>query len=66
MNEEELPEKLSEEAYSVTQKGATEAPFSGEYYEKKDDGMYHCVVCNAPLFDSKTKFDSHSGMAEFL
>ena len=60
-----LREKLSEQAYEVTQKGATEPPFTGEYYKTKDDGMYHCTVCNTPLFDSNTKFDSHSGWPSF-
>ena len=60
-----LREKLSEQAYKVTQEGATEPPFTGEYYKTKDDGMYHCAVCDAPLFDSSTKFDSHSGWPSF-
>ena len=60
-----LRKKLSEEAYKVTQEGATELPFTGEYYKTKDDGMYHCAVCDAPLFDSDTKFDSHSGWPSF-
>ena len=65
MNKDELREKLSEEAYKVTQEGATEAPFTGEYYENKKDGMYHCIICDAPLFDAKTKFDSRSGWPSF-
>ena len=60
-----IRERLSEEAYQVTQEGATEPPFTGKYYKTKDDGIYHCVVCNAPLFDSKTKFDSKSGWPSF-
>ena len=60
-----MREKLSEQAYKVTQEGATEPPFTGEYYKTKDDGMYHCAVCDAPLFDSSTKFDSHSGWPSF-
>ena len=64
-HKEELREQLSEEAYRVTQEGATEPPFTGVYYETKDDGMYHCVVCDAPLFDAHTKFDSGSGWPSF-
>ena len=60
-----LREKLSEQAYRVTQKGATEPPFTGEYYKTNDDGIYLCTVCDAPLFDSDTKFDSHSGWPSF-
>ena len=63
--EQELRERLSEEAYKVTQEGATEPAFSGKYYKTKDDGRYRCIVCNTPLFDSNTKFDSHSGWPSF-
>ena len=64
-DKKELRERLSEEVYRVTQEGATEPPFSGEYYKTEDDGMYHCAVCGAALFDSKTKFDSGTGWPSF-
>ena len=64
-DKKQLQERLSEEAYKVTQEGATELPFSGEYYKTKDDGMYHCAVCDAALFDSNTKFDSGTGWPSF-
>ena len=57
--------KLSDEAWRVTQDGATEAPFTNQYYKEKADGLYHCIVCNAKLFDSSTKFDSSSGWPSF-
>lgn len=60
-----LRERLSEEAYKVTQEKATEPPFTGEYYQTKEDGMYHCAVCGAALFDSNTKFDSGTGWPSF-
>ncbi len=62
---ENLREQLSEQAYRVTQERATEPPYTGAYYKTKDDGMYHCIVCNSPLFDSSAKFDSHSGWPSF-
>ena len=65
VNKEELQERLSEEAFNVTQNGATEHPFTGKYYELKDDGMYHCIVCGAELFNSETKFDSKTGWPSF-
>jgi peptide-methionine (R)-S-oxide reductase len=46
------------------QKG-TEAPFSGEYDDHQEDGVYRCVVCGEPLFDSTTKYDSGTGWPSF-
>ena len=62
---ETLRDRIGEEAYQVTQHGSTEAPFAGKYYKNKDDGMYHCIVCGAKLFNSDTKFDSQSGWPSF-
>ena len=61
----DLKNKLSETQYKITQQGATEPPFSGKYVHHKENGSYHCVCCNAQLFDSKEKFNSHSGWPSF-
>lgn len=63
--EEELREKLSDEQFQVTQKAATERPFTGKYVEHKADGTYRCVCCDAPLFSSEHKYDSGSGWPSF-
>ena len=60
-NDKDLRHKLSEEQYRVTQCSATERPFTGKYVDHKDDGTYHCVCCDAPLFSSEHKYDSGSG-----
>jgi len=60
-----LKSKLSEEQYQVTQCSATERPFTGKYVDHKDDGTYHCVCCDAPLFNSEHKYDSGSGWPSF-
>lgn len=53
------------ELYKVAREGGTEAPHAGKYVNEKTDGMYHCAVCDVPLFSSKTKFDSGSGWPSF-
>ena len=58
---DELAARLTPLQYHVTQEAGTERPFTGEYWDSKDDGVYRCVVCEEPLFDSATKYDSGSG-----
>jgi peptide-methionine (R)-S-oxide reductase len=63
--DEELRERLTPLQYEVTQKSGTERAFSGEFWDCHDDGMYRCVVCGEPLFDSDTKFESGTGWPSF-
>jgi peptide-methionine (R)-S-oxide reductase len=51
--------------YKVAREKGTEAPFSGEYVGEKREGMYHCAVCEAPLFPSTAKFESGTGWPSF-
>jgi peptide-methionine (R)-S-oxide reductase len=53
-----------EEARVIMHKG-TEYPGTGEYTKKKDEGLYICRRCNAPLYESKSKFDSRCGWPSF-
>ena len=64
-SDEKWREELSPEEYEVTRQAATEAPFSGLYWDTKTDGVYHCVCCGEALFDSETKYDSGSGWPSF-
>lgn len=61
----ELKERLTDEQYRVAVLKGTEAPFTGEYDDHHEDGVYRCVVCGEPLFDSTTKYDSHTGWPSF-
>lgn len=64
-SDQEWAQQLTPEQYKVTRKQGTERPFSGEYVHKTADGVYRCVCCDAPLFDSATQFDSGSGWPSF-
>lgn len=55
-----LPENV---CYVVN--GGTERPFTGKYWDHHEDGVYICVACDAPLFESETKYDSGSGWPSF-
>ena len=57
--------KLTPEEERVILRKGTEMPFTGEYTNNKESGTYVCRQCNAPLYQSKDKFDSHCGWPSF-
>lgn len=59
-------ERLTPQQFAVARKGGTERAFTGEYWDTKTPGIYHCVCCDAPLFTSDTKYDSGSGWPSFF
>jgi peptide-methionine (R)-S-oxide reductase len=61
----EWRKQLAPEDFEVTRRAATERPFTGRYANNHADGLYYCVCCNTPLFDSKTKFESGTGWPSF-
>jgi peptide-methionine (R)-S-oxide reductase len=62
----QLRKILSNLQFKVTQTEATEPAFNNLYWNNKRDGVYHCVVCDQPAFDSKTKFESGTGWPSFF
>jgi len=65
VDDAELQQRLTREQYVVTQQAGTERAFTGKYWDTTDDGIYHCVVCDEPLFYSDTKYDAGCGWPSF-
>ncbi|HVT93575.1 MAG TPA: peptide-methionine (R)-S-oxide reductase MsrB [Bryobacteraceae bacterium] len=61
----EWKQQLSPEQYWVTRQKGTDPPFAGKYANEHADGVYHCVCCGAPLFESSAKYESGSGWPSF-
>ena len=62
----EWRERLSEEEFQVARCSATEAAFTGRYWNEKAAGTYHCICCDAKLFRSEGKYDSGTGWPSFF
>jgi peptide-methionine (R)-S-oxide reductase len=63
--EEEWKKKLTREQYHILREKGTEPPFSGEYWDHHESGLYHCAACGAILFSSFHKYDSGTGWPSF-
>jgi peptide-methionine (R)-S-oxide reductase len=64
-SEQAWREQLDEEQYQVCRLKATERPFTGAYYANSTPGVYHCVACDAELFDTQTQFDAGCGWPSY-
>ena len=61
----EWKKELTAEQYRILREAGTERAFTGEYWDNKKDGIYHCAACDLVLFDSETKFKSGTGWPSF-
>ena len=62
----EWKRELTPMQYAVTRQAATEPPGTGEYTDHHEHGIYTCVCCGTPLFESDTKFDSACGWPSYF
>ncbi len=62
----EWREQLTPEQFRVCRQKGTERAFTGRYHDCHESGVYHCVACGEPLFDSEAKFDSGTGWPSFF
>lgn len=64
-SEEEWKNQLDEQSYRILREKGTEYPFTGEYNDHFEKGIYSCKGCGKPLFQSKNKFDSSCGWPSY-
>jgi peptide-methionine (R)-S-oxide reductase len=63
--EQEWRQQLSDYQYQILRQAGTERPFTGEYVDTEDNGMYSCAACGNILFSSEVKYHSGSGWPSF-
>jgi peptide-methionine (R)-S-oxide reductase len=63
--EAEWRQLLSPEQFRIARKKGTERPFTGEYWDNHETGIYRCVCCGSEVFSSEAKFESGTGWPSF-
>ncbi|MEH6388987.1 peptide-methionine (R)-S-oxide reductase MsrB [Pseudomonas profundi] len=64
-SEEDWREQLDESQFQVCRLKGTERPYTGIYNSNTTPGVYHCICCDAPLFDTATQFDAGCGWPSY-
>ena len=64
-SESEWRSCLTPEEFRIAREKGTERAFTGKYWDHHEDGMYVCIACGEPLFDSVTKFESGTGWPSY-
>ena len=64
-SKEELKRELTDLEYAVTMESATESPYTGQYWDSFEEGVYVDITTGEPLFSSNDKFKSHCGWPSF-
>ena len=59
-------ERLTALQYNVTRRHGTERAYSDGYWDNKKEGLYRCICCDLPLFDSNAKFKSGTGWPSYF
>lgn len=65
LTDEQWKAKLSSKSYYITRHDGTEPPYTGDGWDRHDNGIYRCVGCDTALYDSATKFESGTGWPSF-
>ena len=63
--EDEWRQQLPRESFEITRHAGTEQPHSGKYWNLHSKGIYRCICCDMPLFDSDAKYDSGTGWPSY-
>ena len=66
LSDDEWRQRLTPEQFQVTRQHGTERAFTGPWLDEKRNGVFHCIACDAPLFESTTKYESGSGWPSFF
>lgn len=63
--EEEWKQLLTDKEYRILREKGTEMPYLNEYWNNKEEGVYYCAACGAPLYSSEHKYKSGTGWPSF-